>query len=89
MNAHEIAYCKYLLQQIRDLCVENEAMSTLLDNPSFSRKEWRATSESLSRDAVFGSAVDANFGPYFSRLRQAMTDAKALTRLQDDHRARP
>jgi hypothetical protein len=83
MPAHELAYCQYLLREIHILCVENEAMSTLLDNPSFSRKDWRTTSETLAADSVFRSAVDANFGPYFSRLHRALTDAKTLTQLQD------
>jgi hypothetical protein len=85
MTAHELAYCQYLLREIHSLCVENEAMSTLLDNPSFSRKEWRTTSETLCADSVVRSAVDANFGPYFSRLHRALTDAKTLTKLQDSH----
>lgn len=82
MTAHELAYYQYLLREIRSLCVENEAMATLLDNPSFSRKEWRATAQTLSADSVFRSAVEANFGPYFERLRDALRDAKVLTKLQ-------
>lgn len=83
MNAHELAYCQYLLREIHSLCVENEAMTTLLDNPSFSRKEWRSTSEVLCTDSVFRSAVEANFGPYFSRLHRALTDPGTLDKLQD------
>ncbi|HEX2673388.1 MAG TPA: hypothetical protein VHM25_21045 [Polyangiaceae bacterium] len=82
MNAHELAYCRYLLDEIRQLCIANEAMSTLLDNPSFSRKEWRATSDAMSQDLVFQSSVAANFGPYFDRLKRALQDEKILTQLQ-------
>jgi hypothetical protein len=82
VNAHELAYCRYLLDEIRHLCVTNEAMTTLLDNPSFSRREWRSTSDSLSHDLVFQSAVDANFGPYFERLKRALQDEKLFTQLQ-------
>jgi hypothetical protein len=82
MNAHELAYCRYLLAEIRQLCVTNEAMSTLLDNPSFSRMEWRATSDTLAHDLVFQSSVEANFGPYFDRLKRALTDEQTFTKLQ-------
>jgi hypothetical protein len=82
MNAHELAYCRYLLDEIRQLCITNEAMSTLLDNPSFSRKEWRATSDAMSHDPVFQSSVAANFGPYFDRLKRALQDEKIFTQLQ-------
>jgi hypothetical protein len=82
MNAHELAYCRYLLEEVRQLCIANEAMTTLLDNPSFSRREWRATSDALSHDLVFQSAVDANFGPYFDRLKRALKDEKVFSQLQ-------
>ena len=82
MNAHELAYCRYLLVEIRNLCVVNEAMAAMLDNPSFSRSAWRTTTDSLSHDAVFQSAVDANFAPYFDRLKRALTDEKIFTQLQ-------
>jgi hypothetical protein len=59
----------------------NEAMSTMLDNPSFSTNGWRTTTDSLSQDPVFRSAVDANFGPYFDRLKRALSDAKVLSEL--------
>jgi hypothetical protein len=82
MNAHELAYCRYLLGEIRKLCVANEAMSTMLDNPSFSPSGWRTTVESLTHDPVFHSAVEANFAPYFDRLKRALTDEKVFTQLQ-------
>jgi hypothetical protein len=82
MNSHELAYCRYLLAEIRQLCVTNEAMSTLLDNPSFSRTAWRATSDAMSNDLVFRSAVEANFGPYFDRLKRALADEKLFTAMQ-------
>lgn len=82
MNAHELEYCRYLLTEIRNLCVANEAMSTMLDNPSFSRTAWRTTTDSLGADPVFQSAVEANFAPYFDRLRRALTDQKVFAQLQ-------
>ena len=82
MNAHELAYCRYLLAEIRQLCITNEAMSTLLDNPSFSRTAWRTTSDAISNDLVFRSAVEANFGPYFDRLKRALTDEKLFIAMQ-------
>jgi hypothetical protein len=82
MNAHELSYCRHLLSEIRELCVMNEAMSTMLDNPSFSPKGWRTTTDSMSHDPVFQSAVDANFAPYFDRLKRALNDAKVLTDLK-------
>lgn len=82
MNAHEFDYCQYLLQEIRNLRIENEAMATMLDNPSFSVNGWRVTTESLAADEVFRSAVEANFAPYFERLRRARGDSKTLLTLQ-------
>lgn len=82
MTPHEHAYFQFLMQEIRDLRIENEAMSTMLDNPSFSRKEWRTTTDALSKDAVFRSAVEANNVGYFDRLRRALADANTLTQLQ-------
>jgi hypothetical protein len=82
MNAHELAYCRFLLDEIRQLCITNEAMSTLLDNPSFSRREWRVTSDTMSNDPVFQSSVNANFGPYFDRLKRALQDEQLFTQLQ-------
>jgi hypothetical protein len=82
MNAHELAYCRYLLAEIRQLCITNEAMSTLLDNPSFSRTAWRTTSDAISNDLIFRSAVEANFGPYFDRLKRALTDEKLFIAMQ-------
>jgi hypothetical protein len=82
MNAHELAYCRYLLAEIRQLCITNEAMTTLLDNPSFSRMSWRTTSDAMSNDLVFRSAVEANFGPYFDRLKRALTDEKLFIAMQ-------
>jgi hypothetical protein len=82
MTPHEYAYFQFLMQEIRDLRVENEAMCAMLDNPSFSRKEWRTTTDTMSKDPLFRSAVDANFAGYFDRLRRALADAKTLTQLQ-------
>ena len=82
MTAHELAYCRYLLDEIRQLCITNEAMSTLLDNPSFSRRDWRVTSGAMSNDPVFRSSVEANFGPYFKRLKRALQDEKLFIQIQ-------
>lgn len=82
MTAHELAYCRYLLTEIRNLCIANEALTAMLDNPSFSRVAWRTTTDSLSQDPVFQSAVEANFAPYFDRLKRALTDEKVFTQLQ-------
>jgi hypothetical protein len=81
MTAHELAYCQYLLREIRGLCVENEAMSTLLANRNFSGEPWRDAVEKLCADGVFRSAVAANFDPYFSRLKRAMSDVDTLAEL--------
>jgi hypothetical protein len=82
MTAHEFAYFNFLMQEIRDLRIENQAMCAMLDNPSFSRNTWRTTTESLAKDAVFRAAVEANYAAYFDRLKRAFADPKTLTLLQ-------
>ena len=82
MNAHELAYCRYVLAETRHLCIVNEAMSTLLENASFSRRDWRITSDAMSHDPVFRSSVEANFAPDFERLKNALQDERVFTQLQ-------
>jgi hypothetical protein len=85
MTAHELEYCRFLLQQVRDLYIEKAAMSTLLDHsqqrPSTAPPDWRSVVRDMTTDEVFRSAVEANHAPYLEKLKLALRDEKALASL--------
>ena len=86
MTAHELHYVRYLLRQIKDLYVEKEAMSCVLDMPKGNAAHngvpWRESVSRMQHDAVYCSAVEANFGPHFQRLERALQDEDLLKQLQ-------
>jgi hypothetical protein len=94
MNLHEFKYCAFLLSRVKELYVEREAMSTILDSPTTARgtmgSDWRDAAKKLREDAVFQSSVEANFAPIFERMRSAMISDTALAQLTSaDTRVRP
>ena len=84
MNVHELRYCAFLLTRIKQLQVEKEAMSIILDSPKphQGNQEWRNAVRRLRSDMVFQSSVEATFAPSFERLRAAMTSPEALETLE-------
>jgi hypothetical protein len=87
MTAHQLGYVHYLLRQIKDLYVETQAMSVLLDTAKSSsgssiHDPWRNSVRRMKSDPVFCSSVEANFGPYFLRLEQALQDERLFKNLQ-------
>ncbi len=86
MTSHQLSYVRYLLRQIKDLHIETQAMSVLLDTakrsggPSIDAS-WRSSVQSMKNDPVFCSSVEANFGPHFLRLEQAMLDERLFETL--------
>jgi hypothetical protein len=82
MTMHELKYCRFLLACVKDLYIERSAMSTILDTPSLRVKtDWRSASAEMSADAVFGSAIAANFAPLFEKLESAINNEQLLTSL--------
>jgi hypothetical protein len=83
MTIHELRYFRFLIQTIKDLYVEKSAMSTILDghNAAQTSLDWRSKSESMMKDSVFRSAVEANFEPFFGKLERARSSEQALTAL--------
>lgn len=88
MTAHELRYCRFLSQIIKDLYVERAAMSTILDgrNSSATAEDWRLKTASILKDSVFRSAVEANFEPFFSRLSRAINSEQTLRALAETRR---
>lgn len=87
MTSHQLGYVRYLLRQIKDLYVETQAMSVLLDTAKSSsgssiHDPWRSTVQRMKSDPVFCSSVEANFGPHFLRLEQALQDERLFESLQ-------
>ena len=91
MTAHELQYVRYLLRRIKDLYVEKEAMSCVLDMPKSNAAHngvpWRESVERMRHDAVYRSAVEANFTPHFQRLEQALQDEDLLKQLDQPRQA--
>lgn len=86
MTAHELAYYRYLLQEIKRLHTENQARSVLLDSWSTYGREgirnpWRIDAQKMTRDPLFRSAVEANLEPYFTRIQKGLADAGTLKEL--------
>jgi hypothetical protein len=85
MTAHQLQYFRYLLRRMKDLYVEKEAMSCVLDAPrSNAGKDvpWREAVARMQHDAVYCSAVEANFAPHFERVERALDDEDLLKQLQ-------
>jgi len=85
MTYHELQYCRFLLQCIKDLYVEREAMSTILDTPGTNGSsvvsDWRSEIAKMSKSPVFCSAVEANFAPQIERLKCAINNEQVLASL--------
>src|ERR1051326_9348341 len=67
MTAHQLRYFRYLLRRLKDLYVEKEAMSCVLDDPkpnaAANAVPWREAVARMQHDAVYCSAIEANFAP--------------------------
>ena len=88
MTSHQLGYVRYLLRRIKDLYVEKEAMSVLLDNAKDlsglrTHHQWRESVERMRKDPVFCSAIEANLAPVFERMEQALQDEGVLKELQE------
>jgi hypothetical protein len=85
MTLHELQYCRFLLRCVKDLYIERSAMSTILDSPRLRERaevaNWRSTSAELSADAVYRSAIEANFAPLFEKLESAVKSEQLLASL--------
>jgi hypothetical protein len=86
MTAHQLQYIRYLLRRVKALYVEKEAMSCMLDTPQSTAAgnavPWRESVARMQRDAVYCSAVEANFAPHFQRLERALQDEDLLKQLE-------
>ena len=86
MTAHQLRYFRYLLRRLKDLYVEKEAMSCVLDDPkpnaAANAVPWREAVARMQHDAVYCSAVEANFAPHFERVERALDDEDLLKQLQ-------
>jgi len=74
------------MRRIKDLYIEKEAMSVLLDTakdpPGLGTKQWRELVERMRNDPVYCSAVEANLGPLFERMERALQNDSLLNKLQ-------
>jgi hypothetical protein len=87
MTSHELAYIKYLVRRIKDLYIEKEAMSVLLDmricsDGERAEKPWREAVRLKQHDEVYCSAVEANLAPHFSRIERALLDEDLFQELR-------
>jgi hypothetical protein len=87
LTSHQFGYFRYLLRKIKDLYIEKEAMSVLLDtgkNLSGSRthEQWKESVQRMRNDPVYCSAIEANHAPYFQRIEEALQDEDLLKKLQ-------
>jgi hypothetical protein len=86
MTVHQLQYVRYLLRRVKDLYVEKEAMSCVLDTPKSkapgNEVPWRESVARMQHDAVYCSAVEANFAPHFQRLERALEDEDLLKQLR-------
>ncbi|MEO6120144.1 MAG: hypothetical protein ABIP12_05585 [Terriglobales bacterium] len=78
MTAHELAYYRYLLAEIKQLHTRNQAQSVMLDSPRRDNTDWRSGVEKMTQDPTFRSSVEANLEPHFTRIERGLTDAAAL-----------
>ena len=86
MTVHELQYVRYLQRRVKDLYVEKEAMSCVLDMPKSNAAHngvpWRESVARMQQDAVYRSAVEANFAPHFQRIERALQDEDLLKQLE-------
>lgn len=86
MTAHQLQYVRYLLRRVKELYVEKEAMSCVLDSPKSNAGRngvpWRESVARMQHDAVYCSAVEANFAPHFQRIERALQDEDLLKQLE-------
>ena len=86
MTAHQLQYVRYLLQRVKDLYIEKEAMSCVLDSPKSNAGSdgipWRESVARMQHDAVYCSAVEANFAPHFQKIERALQDEDLFKRLR-------
>jgi hypothetical protein len=83
MTAHELSYYRYLLGELKKLHTENHAKSVVLDSWKNNGRphgpiDWRADVDTMTKDPMFRSAVEANMEPYFTRVQCGLNDASAL-----------
>ncbi len=89
MTAHELAYYRYLLAEIKRLHTQNQAQSVLLDTWNSAGQvsargedaDWRKSAGKMAQDATFRSSVEANLEPHFTRLEQGLSDPAVLESL--------
>ncbi len=86
MTSHQLGYVRYLVRTIKDLYIEKEAMSVVLDtakdlNGKGACGQWRESVKEMRRDPVYCSAVEANLAPHFQRIEQALQDEGVLNKL--------
>lgn len=86
MTMHQLQYVRYLLRRVKELYVEKEAMACMLDAPKGNAAvkvvPWRESVARMQHDAVYCSAVEANFAPHFQRLERALQDEDLLKQLE-------
>ena len=86
MTSSQLGYVRYLLRTIKNLHIEKEAMSVVLDTAkeldgSRTRGQWRKAVQRMRNDPVYCSAVEANLAPYFERIEKALLDETLLNKL--------
>jgi hypothetical protein len=83
MTSHELQYYRFLLRLVKDLYIERAATCTILDMPRDGTlvHDWRSRSAVMTKDKVYRSAVEANFAPFFEKLKRALNSEKVLAEL--------
>ncbi len=86
MTSHQLGYVSYLLRTIKNLYIEKEAMSVVLDTAKDldgkrACGRWRESVKQMREDPVFCSAVEANLAPHFRRIEHALQDEGVLKKL--------
>ena len=94
VTSHQLGYVRYLLRTIKNLHIEKEAMSVVLDTAkdldgTLACGQWRESVKSMRDDPVYCSAVEANLAPHFQRIEQALQDEGVLNKLLNRGRADP
>jgi hypothetical protein len=91
MTLHELQYCRFLLRCVKDLYIERSAMSAILDTPRLPEipiRNWRSETAQMSNDAVYCSAIEANFAPLFEKLESAVKNEQLLANLLEKCKGR-
>ncbi len=92
MTSHQLSYVRFLLRTIKNLHIEKEAMSVVLDtrkdlDGTRACGQWRESVKRMRNDPVYCSAVEANLAPQFERLELALQDEGVLNKLLGGARA--